>query len=155
MNFGFYVSNLKKDSQSIDSFGPAIDLCMSNGTIKDASVFFDTSGGSFPELRCGTFNSTDLAHFKGSLFFIEQNLIRKIANTINDIDIYLGYGFGQRDVLNILFLLGKKNVNVICRTKNDAKDIYRITGVDPLGICETPEEIITIMKENSHENRSA
>ena len=154
MNFGFYVSNLKKDSQSIDSFAPAISSCPKDGIIDDASVFFDISGGNFPELKCGTFNSTDLAHFQGSLFFIEQNLIRKVVNSINKIKIYLGYGFGQRDVLNILFLLSQKaKVNIICRTQQDSEDIYRITGVKPVGKAETPEEIITIMKEHSNEDQ--
>ena len=154
MNFGFYVSNLKKDSQSIDSFAPAISSCLKDGIIDDASVFFDISGGNFPELKCGTFNSTDLAHFQGSLFFIEQNLIRKVVNSINKINIYLGYGFGQRDVLNILFLLSQKaKVNIICRTQQDSEDIYRITGVKPVGKAETPEEIITIMKEHSNEDQ--
>ena len=154
MNFGFYVSNLKKDSQSIDSFAPAISSCLKDGIIDDASVFFDISGGNFPELKCGTFNSTDLAHFQGSLFFIEQNLIRKVVNSINKINIYLGYGFGQRDVLNILFLLSQKaKVNIICRTQQDSEDIYRITGVKPVGKADTPEEIITIMKEHSNEDQ--
>ena len=154
MNFGFYVSNLKKDGQSIDSFAPAISSCLKDGIIDDASVFFDISGGNFPDLKCGTFNSTDLAHFQGSLFFMEQNLIRKVVNSINKIDIYLGYGFGQRDVLNILFLLSQKaKVNIICRTQQDSEDIYRITGVKPVGKAETPEEIITIMKEHSNEDQ--
>jgi hypothetical protein len=56
MNFGFYVSNLKKDGQSIDSFAPAISSCLKDGIIDDASVFFDISGGNFPDLKCGTFN---------------------------------------------------------------------------------------------------
>jgi len=153
MNFGFYISNVKKNEQALNSFAPTISSFLEDGTLSDSSIFFDVSGGCFPELKCGMFNSTDLAHFKGSLFFIEQNLIRKITNSINKIDIFLGYGFGQRDILNILFLLSQKcNVSIIARTMQDKEDIYRITGVEAIGTAETPEDIITLMKENSHEN---
>jgi|TARA_B100001113_G_C21095660_1_gene616454 hypothetical protein len=153
MNFGFYISNVKKDEQALNSFAPVIASALEDGTLSDSSIFFDVSGSCFPELKCGMFNSTDLAHFKGSLFFIEQNLIRKITNCINKIDIFLGYGFGQRDVLNILFLLNQKaKVSIIARTKGDEEDIYRITGVKAIGTAETPEDIIKLMKENSHED---
>jgi len=153
MNFGLYISNVKKNEQALNSFAPTISSFLEDGTLSDSSIFFDVSGGCFPELKCGMFNSTDLAHFKGSLFFIEQNLIRKITNSINKIDIFLGYGFGQRDILNILFLLSQKcNVSIIARTMQDKEDIYRITGVEAIGTAETPEDIITLMKENSHEN---
>jgi len=153
MNFGFYISNVKKNEQALNSFAPTISSFLEDGTLSDSSIFFDVSGGCFPELKCGMFNSTDLAHFKGSLFFIEQNLIRKITNSINKIDIFLGYGFGQRDILNILFLLSQKcNVSIIARTMQDKEDIYRITGVEAIGTAETPEDVITLMKENSHEN---
>ena len=153
MNFGFYMSNVKKNEQALNSFAPTIASYLEDGTLSDSSIFFDVSGGCFPELKCGMFNSTDLAHFKGSLFFIEQNLIRKITNSINKIDIFLGYGFGQRDILNILFLLSQKcKVSIIARTMQDKEDIYRITGVEAIGIAETPEDVITLMKENSHED---
>ena len=153
MNFGFYMSNVKKNEQALNSFAPTIASYLEDCTLSDSSIFFDVSGGCFPELKCGMFNSTDLAHFKGSLFFIEQNLIRKITNSINKIDIFLGYGFVQRDILNILFLLSQKcKVSIIARTMQDKEDIYRITGVEAIGIAETPEDVITLMKENSHED---
>lgn len=154
MNFGLYISNLKKDEHSVSSFSSAISNALKNGTIEDASVFFDVSGGNFPDLKCGTFNSTDLSHFKGSLFFIEQDLIRRVVNSINNIDIYLGYGYGERDILNILFLLSQNiKVRAICRSSADIDDFYRLTGIKPVGKAETPEQIIALMKENSYEDR--
>tara|TARA_B100001564_G_scaffold222085_1_gene187174 strand:- start:1000 stop:1464 length:465 start_codon:yes stop_codon:yes gene_type:complete len=154
MNFGFYISDLKKNEHSLNSFTPTISDAIKRGIIEDASVFFDVSGGNFPELKCGTFNSTDLSHFKGSLFFIEQDLIRRVVNSINKIDVYLGYGYGERDVLNILFLLSQDmKVKAICRSQKDVDDFHRITGVRPLGQAETPEQIIALMKEGSHEDK--
>tara|TARA_B100000073_G_scaffold343409_1_gene348177 strand:- start:1371 stop:1829 length:459 start_codon:yes stop_codon:yes gene_type:complete len=152
MNFGAYFSNLKSEKTSVDSFAVGINNCIEDGTIDDASIFFDLSGSSLPELKCGTFNSTDLCHFKGSLFFVQTSLIKKIASTVNDIKVYLGYGYGDKDVLNILYLISAcKDVKVICRTKEDSDYFYRISGQKSIGLGQTPEEIIHLMKETSHE----
>ena len=77
--------------------------------------------------------------------------IRRVINSVNKIDIFLGYGYGDRDVLNILFLLSQNTkVRAICRSQKDLEDFYRLTGVRPIGQAETPEQIIALMKENGH-----
>ncbi|NDB58752.1 hypothetical protein EB001_09920, partial [bacterium] len=60
------------------------------------------------------------------------------------------YGWEKQFKLLDLLILLQNKIPVICRTKEDSKEFYRTTGLDPIAITDNYENIIDIIKEHGN-----
>jgi hypothetical protein len=69
---------------------------------------------------------------------------------VNNIELFYYYNWeDKKNVLSLIRLL-RNNVKVICRSQEDADDLYRLTGQQCVGISEDFNNIVTIIAENSN-----
>jgi hypothetical protein len=144
INLGFYIPSLG-DADMLNRCINEIERGFNNKLISDASIFYDNPGSVSRPLPCGLFNATEIWHFKGKLMAITTECAIKTLNIINNIDIYYGYGWGNRNVFATLNILNNKNIKVICRNSEISNDLYRISGANSLGHSENLEGIIEMM----------
>lgn len=144
INLGFYIPSLG-DTELLNNCFSEIDRGFKNNLISDASIFYDNPGNINKPTNCGIFNSIDLWYFKGSLMTISNECTLKALNIVNNIQIYYGYGWGQRNVFATLKIINDPNVKTICRSNDIAKDFYRISAKNSIGNSENLQNIIDMM----------
>lgn len=144
INFGIYLPHLG-DKTLLEQCVKEINRGKTNNLISDASIFFDNVGSIDIPINCGLFNSTDLWNFKGKLLILSIDCAVKTVNIVNDIDIYFGYGWGNKNIFAILSIVEHARVKTICNTKELEDDFYRITGKRSIGYSENLEGVIELM----------
>lgn len=148
MNLGVYIDSLGNHDQ-LQYAAKEINDGLINKSLSDASIFYDGVAHNPYELLCGTFNSTDLWNFSGYLIVLNIDNAFMALNIVNNIDMYYYYNWEEnKNTLKLIELLNK-NVKVICRNKEDAENLFRLTGTKPVGISNNFENIINIISENS------
>lgn len=149
MNLGIYINNLGNHEQ-LEYIAKEINRGLENKELDDASIFYDGVAHNPYQINCGTFNSTDLWNFHGSLVVSNLGNAFMAIGIVNNIDIYYYYNWESgKHTLETISLMNK-GVNVICRTDADAENLFRITGQRPVGICENFQNITKIILENSN-----
>jgi hypothetical protein len=147
MNLGIYVDSLGNTEQ-LKYVSNIINTSVGS-MVDDASIFFDGISHIPFDIKCGLFNSTDLWNFDGCLITMTLDNAFMATKIVNNIDLYYYYNWeSSKNTLRLIELL-KNNVKVICRNKNDEKNLYRITGQKALGISENFNNIVNIIVENS------
>lgn len=150
INFGIYVNALSD---------PAVTKCICNeiqrgldeNLIIDGSIFYDQIGPLPEKLPCGLFHSSELWNFKGDLLVLSIHSASKVKNIVNDINLYLGYGWGEKNLLSTLKLLEDESIKTICFTNELAEDFYRITGKQSIGYSPNLENTINFILESKNE----
>lgn len=144
INLGIYLPHLG-DKELVYQCIQEINRGKDRGLISDASIFFDNIGTIDIPISCGLFNSTDLWNFKGKLLILSVECTIKTLNIINDIDMFFGYGWGNKNVFATLSIISHKKIKTICRSKDLEEDFYRITGKNSVGSSENLEGVIELM----------
>jgi len=144
INLGIYLPHLG-DKTLLEQCLKEINRGKENNIISDASIFFDNVGVIDVPVTCGLFNSTDLWNFRGKLLILSVDCAIKTLNIINDIDLFFGYGWGDKNVFATLSIVGHSKVKTICRNADLESDFYRLTGKNSIGSCENLEGVIEIM----------
>jgi hypothetical protein len=144
INLGIYLPHLG-DKALLEQCLKEINRGKENNLISDASIFFDNIGVIDASVNCGLFNSTDLWNFRGKLLMLSVDCAIKTLNIINDIDMFFGYGWGDKNVFATLSIVGHSKVKTICRTKELKDDFYRLTGKNGIGYSENLEGVIELM----------
>ena len=149
MNLGIYVDNLG-DQEHLFHVSECINNGLRTSEITDASIFFDNVGFNPHIINCGIFNATDMWNFHGSLITTSLNTLVSASNIVNNINLYYYYGLEERvDVLK--FLRGvKKDCKIVCSSESSEKELYRISGIKPIGISINYKDIINIIRENEN-----
>lgn len=147
MNLGFYINSLGNHAQ-LQNISNVINSSLGND-IEDASIFFDGVAHIPFKINCGLFNSTDLWNFNGCLVVTSLDNAFTAFKIVNNIELFYYYNWETR--LNVLLLIKllNNNIKVICRSKEDADNLYRLTGHKCVGISENFNNIVTIIAENS------
>lgn len=149
MNIGIYINNLGNHDQ-LEHITKEINRGLENKEIDDASIFYDGVAHNPYQVNCGTFNSTDLWNFHGSLVVSNLGNAFMAMGIVNNIDIYYYYNWEEgKNTIDVINLLNR-GVKVICRNEADAENLFRITGKKSVGICENFQNIIHIISENSN-----
>lgn len=142
MNIGFYLentSNEKQMSYTID----VIEYGIENNLVDDASVFYNSISFSHFEMPCGTFNSTDIWNFSGKLLLFSMDCLVTSLNIVNNIELYYLYGWEkQKNILTLLNIMSKRKLNIVTTNKEDAEEVYRLTGQHSIN-CEDHQQLIT------------
>jgi len=144
INLGIYLPHLG-DKELLEQCLKEINRGKENNMISDASIFFDNIGVIDAPVTCGLFNSTDLWNFRGKLLMLSIDCAIKTLNIINDIDMFFGYGWGDKNVFSTLSIVGHPKVKTICRNKELEDDFYRLTGKNSVGCSENLEGVIELM----------
>lgn len=153
MNLGIYLKSLV-DIEQLKIINKFVEDSVTKNNIYDISIFYDEVAFNPGNTKCGMFNSTDLWSFNGNLIITSLDGLVTSSRVINNINLFYYYGWEQqKNVLGIIEAL-KNNVKIICRSENDSKEIYRITGKKPLGISENYENIIELLLRCKDEYKS-
>jgi hypothetical protein len=132
MNLGIYVKHLGP-SEELDHAVKNINEGITKGLLDDASIFYESVGNLPREMKCGCFNSTDVWNFTGRLIVTSIDAAKTVSNVINKFKIYFYYKWGlEKDLIGLMSVVNNPNVKIICRTPENAKDFYRLTGKTPV-----------------------
>ena len=92
MNLGLYTKTLGK-TEELKYAVSAINEGIKNGTLTDASIFYDSVGPPPEDIKCGCFNSTDLWNFTGCLIVTSLEAARTSINIVNKFGIIFYYNW--------------------------------------------------------------
>jgi urease accessory protein UreH len=105
--------------------------------VKDISIFYDNIAFNPDQTKCGMFNSTELWSFSGTLIVTSLRSLATALKVVNKINIVYYNGWEKIDnALDFVMLLQNSNIKVYARSEREAKQIYRLTGLNVLGISE-------------------
>lgn len=145
MNLGIYI-------QSLANYGilkeahECISKGLNNKILSDASIFYDNISFQPFNFNCGLFNSTELWNFSGKLITTSLSPCIKAIKIVNNIDVFYYYGLDGKIAPLSLIFLHKEGIKFIARSENDAQDLYRKTGINPIGTTENFEQCIEIIR---------
>lgn len=153
MNLGIYLK-IMADTEQLNSISKFIDDNINNKKVYDISVFYDEVAFNPNNTKCGMFNSADLWSFNGNLIITSFDALVTASRIVNNINIFYYHGWEQQ--INVLGLaqLTQNNVKIICRSEDQSKEIYRITGQNPIGISENYENMIDLLLRCEDEYKS-
>lgn len=152
MNLGIYINLL--DSNQLKAANDAVDHILQNKLVHDVSIFYDDVGFNPHNIQCGMFNSTDLWSFNGNLIVTSLNTLATAISVINNINLFYYHGWENQKNTMHLIMLTKGNIKIICKSEKDAKEIYRLTGKEPIGISENFQNIVELLSECKDEYKS-
>jgi|688.fasta_scaffold241996_2 hypothetical protein len=146
MNLGIYVNSLG-DLEQMKYISECINSGLTNRDLVDASIFYNDVAYNPFELKCGTFNSTDLWNFHGILVSPSLSCIHSASNIVNNINLYYYYGW-EKDisVLEIISVLQNPHISIICNSEKDSQELYRLTNKRFNLVCENYNDLLTILK---------
>jgi len=134
MNLGIYISNLM-DTDQLTQINKFVEKNAAN--VKDISIFYDNIAFNPDQTKCGMFNSTELWSFSGTLIVTSLRSLATALKVVNKINIVYYNGWEKIDnALDFVMLLQNSNIKVYARSEREAKQIYRLTGLNVLGISE-------------------
>ena len=136
MNLGVYIKDLAS-TEEVEHLVVNMNKAMEDGLLDDASIFYEGVGRHPVDIKCGCFNSTDLWNFTGSLIVTSIDSARTAINIVNKFKIYLYYKWHkENDLMGLMSLVNHPRVVTICRTKENADELYRLTGSRPVATIE-------------------
>ena len=136
MNLGVYVKDLA-ETEEVKHIISNVNEAISNGKLDDASIFYESIGRHPVDIKCGCFNSTDLWNFTGKLIVTSVDSAKTAVNIVNKFDVYFYYKWhDEKDLMGLLSVVNHPRVVTICRTEEDATEIYRLTGKRPSAVVE-------------------
>lgn len=144
MNLGIYLK-LMADNNQLNSISKFVDDNIDHKEIYDISIFYDEVAFNPNNTKCGMFNSADLWSFNGNLIVTTFDALVTALRIVNNINIFYYHGWEQK--INVLGLaqISQGNVKIIARSEQDSKELYRITGRNPIGISENYENMVDIL----------
>lgn len=147
MNLGIYIPSIG-DTTLLNDCLEEVNRGKKLNLISDASIFYNNTGPINKPNECGLFNAIDLWYFSGKLLVLSTECAIKAMSIVNNIDIYFGYGWNDLNVLSILSILENSKIKVISQSENMARNIYRISGKESIGIAPNLKGIIEIIQSN-------
>jgi hypothetical protein len=117
--------------------------------VYDISLFFDDIGFCPFPIYCGSFSSTELWSFSGTLITTSNATSLVASKTVNSIDVYYILDLEKENNVLSLFEIQDK-VKFVVKSEQDAKKLYRLTGTKPLTVIETIEDIIKFLLEQKN-----
>ena len=131
MNLGFYIhstTNNELNSQIFSLLNEAIE----DDLVDDASLFYNEVDFNPNIKKFGTFNSTEMWSFSGTLVVTSLKLLSlasKVVNKIKLVYLHNKENFEYGDVTTIMDLINlNPNIKVVAKDEHDAKEYTRLTG---------------------------
>ena len=146
MNIGIYLrqaSAADSAGEKLQSLIEQLNNKLSDGSVEDASIFYDSIGPISTVPNFGIFNSTDIWAFTGNL-----KTTMTCKSIVNKFKHYYYYNpLQEKDALQVIQAAGG-DVKIICASNEDAKELVRITGVEPEAVVENfdIDKLIEVIK---------
>ena len=145
MNLGFYVHNTANTPLN-EKVYTVLNEALEKGLVSDASLFYDEVDFNPTDKGFGTFNSTDLWSFHGTLVVTHLNGVQMANNVVNDIDVV--YLYTQENSNLMLLLANTVDTQVLTLSEEDSNNFKRLTGRDSILLEEfSAEEIMKVSHE--------
>tara|TARA_R100001129_G_C5247423_1_gene227338 strand:+ start:298 stop:744 length:447 start_codon:yes stop_codon:yes gene_type:complete len=148
MNIGIYFNNTS-ESEPLYKALQRVNEGLSEGTLRDASIFYDDSGPNSIPSKCGFFDAVELWHFTGDLITTSLSTTNKVRNIVNKFDTVFYYGwYDERDPLELIRVANDKNIKVVCNSQTSKNQFVRLTGQEPDAVVQDfdLEKIIEVKK---------
>ena len=137
MNLGIYTKVLGQ-TEELQYAIPAINEGIKSGILEDASIFYDSAGPSPATIHCGCFNSTELWNFTGCLVVTSLEAARTAINIVNKFNMLFYYNWeNTRNTLGLIGITHHPRINTMCRSSEDAQELYRLTGIKAKAIVDS------------------
>jgi hypothetical protein len=131
MNLGFYIdrtSDTPFNKEVFNLLNDAVDRHL----VTDACIFYNEVDFNPNVKKFGSFNSTDLWFFSGTLVITALNLLPLATKIVNKIKLIFLFDKSTIEKGNAAHLMGlinlPKNVNIIASNKESESEYYRLTG---------------------------
>tara|TARA_R100000322_G_scaffold169991_2_gene143762 strand:- start:119 stop:559 length:441 start_codon:yes stop_codon:yes gene_type:complete len=134
MNLGVYVP-YAGEHEVMHKALQSINKGLSDGTLEDASIFYDYDGPHTIKADCGFFHGVDMWHFTGTLVTCTVESVARAVNAVNKFKTVFYYGWETVSALDLIGI-SKANVPVICNNKTSEKEYIRLTGKSPASVVE-------------------
>ena len=148
MNIGIYFNNTS-ESEPLYKALQSVNEGLTEGTVKDASIFYDDSGPNSIPAKCGFFDAVDIWHFTGDLITTSLSTTNRVRKIVNKFDTIFYYGwFDERDPLELIKIANDDNIRVVCNSQSSKNQFVRLTGKDPSGIVQdfNLEKLVKVKK---------
>ena len=151
MNIGIYLrqaSAADSAGEKLQSLIEQLNSKLSDGSVEDASIFYDSIGHISTVPNFGIFNSTDIWAFTGNLITTCSQTTMTCKSIVNKFKHYYYYNpLQEKDALQVIQAAGG-DVKIICASNEDAKELVRITGVEPEAVVENfdIDKLIEVIK---------
>ena len=147
MNIGVYIPHLSKNEAVID-MTKLLNGAVESNKVSDACVFYDSIGPNDDKYKFAVFNSADIWNFTGKLITTTIETTAKAIKVGNKFSVFFYYGFeGKKDVLGLLSVANNEDVEIICRSEDDANELYRLTGKKSASVVENFDtKILEVIK---------
>ena len=130
MNLGFYVHSTS-DTPLNKDICQLLNDAIEGGVVKDASLFYNNIDFNPSDKKFGTFNSTDLWSFNGTLVVTNLMLLPMATNVVNKIKLIYLYTTSEIQKGVIGHLMEMINISdkipVVAKNEEDKKEFYRLT----------------------------
>jgi hypothetical protein len=153
MNVGIYLNNLS-DTDQLNHINNFVSESIKNKDVKDISIFYDNIGFNPYNVQCGMFDATELWSFNGNLIATSLDALNTTSRVINNINVFYYHGWIQEKNIMNLIIASQRDLHIICRSESDAKEVYRLTGKQPIGISQNFENIINLISRCKDEHKS-
>lgn len=152
MNLGIYISSLS-DQEQLSHINSLVSENINNKFIYDISIFYDGIDFNPNNTMCGMFNSTDLWSFNGNLIVTSLDALATAKKVINNINLFYYHGWKQeKNVLRLISLT--IGTSIISKSEQESEEIYRLTGIQPIGISDNFNNIIDLLSRCKDEYKS-
>lgn len=128
MNLGFYIEATNGSERNVQIYN-ALNSAVDNKEVEDACVFFNNVDHNPVHPRFGLFNGTDIWHFTGNLIATSIGNVQKALKSVNKFDLAYLYDPAEKNLFGLLELIGR--VDVLAINEEEAKEFFRLTGVQP------------------------
>jgi hypothetical protein len=131
MRLGFYVDRTTEDELNSKIYN-LLNEAVENNNISDGCVFYNEVDFSPSKKKFGTFNSTDIWFFSGTLVVTALSLLPLAKNVVNKIKLVFLYDKATMnrgntgELLDLLSL--SDNIKVVSKDEESEKEFYRLTG---------------------------
>jgi len=130
MNLGFYV-HATTDTPLNREIYKLLNDGIEEGVVDDASLFYNEVDFNATEKKFGTFNSTELWSFNGTLVVAtlpSVPLANKVVNKIKLIYLYTKGDLQKGNIGQLMEIISlPSKMPVIAKSEEDEKEFYRLT----------------------------
>jgi len=133
MNLGFYIHSTSDTPLNKDIYNLLNDA-VENELVDDASLFFNDVDFNPNDKKFGTFNSTDLWSFSGTLVVTSLDclpLASSVVNKIKLIYLYCQSEFRKGNTGHLMQILSMpESIPIVAKSEQDKKEFFRLTKRD-------------------------
>ena len=136
MNLAVYTQTLGLNGE-VEAIINSLNEGVETSKLSAGSIFFNSVGFNPLPMKCGCFNAADLWNFTGTLLVTTLANFIRASSIVNKAKIVYYHGWEEGvPILHLINISKSKTAKVICRTKEDEREFYRITGKKASGVVD-------------------